>query len=59
MKRYKHRIPRGMNISKTKAVAMKDISAECGENKFYTRNYLPIERSVLDLNVINYKRVSL
>jgi len=31
----------------TKEIAMRDITKECGENKFYSKNYIPIEFLVL------------
>jgi hypothetical protein len=35
--------------SKTRLLASKDISMECGENKFYTKNYLVFESQILQL----------
>ena len=35
------------DISSVKSIALRDISEECGENKFYTKNYVNIENRVL------------
>lgn len=32
-----------------KSIALKDITEECGENKFYTRNYVHVESRVLNM----------
>lgn len=35
------------NITDAKKIALKDITEECGENKFYTKNYVNIESEIL------------
>ena len=37
----------GLNMIKTKSIAIKDITKECGEGKFYSRVYISIESKVL------------
>lgn len=40
---------RNGEISKTKKIASFDISQECGEGRFYSRNYLGLEFVILQL----------
>ena len=39
--------------NKAKRIAFKDITEECGEGKFYTRNYICIESRIIGLLTIN------
>ena len=41
--------------SKCKQIAMRDITNECGIDRFYTINYLGIENKVLSLNIFDYE----
>lgn len=43
----------GLEMGKTKSIAMKDITKECGEGKFYTRGYIGIESKVLQWTKLN------
>jgi len=45
--KYFHKARLGQ--SKTRLLAFKHICMECGENKFYTKNYLPFESKILQL----------
>ena len=47
--KYHQRGLRNGEVSKTKKIASFDISQECGEGKFYTRNYIGYESIVLQL----------
>jgi len=46
---YKQRVRKGLNlnINVCKKQAMSDITQDCGQNKFFTRNYVTIEHVVL------------
>lgn len=46
--KYHHRTG-GIKSSHTKSQALKDISSECGKNKFYTQNYIILEKRVLEV----------
>ena len=42
---------RGTGSSKIKKLVMRDISKECGEGRFYVRNYIGVEYLVLRLRM--------
>ena len=48
---YFHKVPHGLNVSKTKSQAMKDITEyiRSGNTDLGTMNYLPLERLILKL----------
>ena len=48
---YFHKVPHGLNVSKTKSQAMKDITEyiKSGNTDFGTINYLPLESLILKL----------
>lgn len=43
-----NKMPYGTSSSEAKRIACMDITLECGENKFYSRNYILREGQVLD-----------
>lgn len=45
--------------SKTKAFALNDISKECGEGKFFIRNYLLVEHLVMGVNKYGFLIISI
>jgi len=45
---YYHKNKGIKSTKECKLQALKDISMECGENKFFTRNYISNECQVLD-----------
>lgn len=54
-----HKVPHGINATSAKRIASIDISKECGEGKFYSKNYLSLESKILNQHIINFKRISL
>jgi hypothetical protein len=50
---YFHKARLGQSLCKS--IAFKDISKECGKDKFYSMNYLGIESQVLSLKVFDYE----
>lgn len=46
--KYYHKMPHGLGGSKkVKQIALKDITEECGDGKFYSKNYISHEYLVL------------
>ncbi len=56
--KFSHRMPR-VEGSKTKAFALNDISKECGEGKFFIRNYLLVEHLVMGVNKYGFLIISI
>jgi hypothetical protein len=52
--KFYQKSPYGIDCKKTKAIALRDITKECGSNKLFTRNYVPIEYRILELSEYDF-----
>ena len=57
--KYFHRVPAGIKATKSRQIAIKDISEECGEGNIYERNYLNCEKELLDSLKYDFKYISI
>ena len=47
--------PSGLDITTARSQAAKDITEECGEDKYFSRNYVNIESVVVSMQLRDFK----
>lgn len=50
---------RNGEVSKTKTIALKDITNECGSDNLYERNYVAMESIIMDYMQLNISIISI